>query len=205
MQPVTLAAEALLEETNAINREEIARQLSAISIRLQALLDRLAKLSSVLSGDARVRLVSVSFQTLLRNLEEDYRSMAEKRRLEYQSDQDAPFTEAVSDPDVLREIGGILLSNAIKNTNAGFVRIEILGAESMRWILRVTDTGKGIDPIDAHHIFTEFHSRSESTSQELRLGLILARHLARLLGGEITFQSTIGQGSSFEVNLPRFL
>jgi signal transduction histidine kinase len=50
MQPVTLAAETLLEESNLKNRDEIGRQLSSVACRLQALLDRLVKLSSLLSG-----------------------------------------------------------------------------------------------------------------------------------------------------------
>jgi signal transduction histidine kinase len=204
MQPVTLAAETLLEESNLKNREEVGKQLAAVASRLQALLDRLLKLSSILSGEARVRLVPVAFSKLLGDLERDHRPAAEKKGLRFQAHQSIPFAETTSDPDKLREIGDVLLSNAIRHTTSGFIRLEVVGAEPHRWILRVTDSGSGIDPIDAHQIFTEFHSRNPS-APGLRLGLILARHLARLLGGEVTFQSTIGEGSCFEVNLPRVL
>jgi signal transduction histidine kinase len=67
----------------------------------------------------------------------------------------------------------------------------------------VTDSGIGLKPSDARQIFHEFHPEDLSSQSGLHLGLIFTRHLAHLLGGEITFRSTLGEGSCFEVNLPR--
>jgi len=144
----------------------------------------------------------VALRELAGDLEREHRPIAEKKGLRFLSGLSVEFAEIISDQNKLHEIGEILLSNAIEYTTAGSVSLEVVYAEPHRWALRVTDTGSGIDPIDAHQIFSEFHSRNSAASG-LRLGLIIARHLARLLGGEITFQSTIGEGSRFEVNLPR--
>jgi signal transduction histidine kinase len=203
IQPITFAAEALLEEPNPGNRQDISTKLYAAATRLQSLLDRLVRLSSLLSGKARLRLVPVYFSALLRDLETEHRPIAEIRGIRFESHESVGFSHAISDPDRLREIGEILLSNAIRFTTTGFVRLEMVAAEAERWIMRVTDSGSGIDPIDARRLFIELHTHGEAAQSSLRLGLVLARHLARLLGGEITFQSTIGQGSRFEVNLPR--
>jgi len=203
LQPLAFAAQALLEEPNPDNRHEISRKLTAAANRLQAVLDRLMKLSSFLSGTARLRLVPVSFKDLLRDLETAHRSSAESKGLRFESDESVPFSHTISDPDRLREIGEILLSNAIRFTTTGFVRLEIAAADTDRWIMRVTDSGSGIDPVDAQRLFIELHAHGDLAQPGLRLGLVAARHLARLLGGEVTFQSTFGHGCRFEVNLPR--
>ena len=201
LQPVAFAAQALLDEPDTVNRVEIGKQLVGVAGHLQTLLDRLRELSKILAGETRVRLEKVDLEDLLRDLENRHRSVAESKGLQFQCRRTIDPTEITSDPDKLREIGTHLLSNAIKFTNAGFVHLEIAAGEADRWILRVTDSGCGIGSIDSRQIFREFHSATDPHSG-VRLGLIVARHLAHLLGGEITFQSAAGEGSRFEVNLP---
>jgi signal transduction histidine kinase len=202
LQPVGFAAQALLEESDPENRREIGKQLVGVAGHLQILLDRLRELSKILAGETRVRLEKVDLDELLHDLEERHRFVAESKGLQFQFRRTVDSAEITSDPDKLREIGTNLLSNAIKFTNAGFVHIEIAAADDDRWILRVTDSGCGIDPIESRQLFKEFHSGNDLHSG-LHLGLIFTRHLAHLLGGEITFQSTVDDGSRFEVNLPR--
>jgi signal transduction histidine kinase len=203
LQPITLAAELLLRKPDASDRETVAGRLSAIAGHLQTLLDRLGALSSLLAGDARVRLEKINLVDLLHSLAEMHRDNAERKGLRFESRVSIDVPEITSDREKLQEIGAILLSNAIKFTSTGFVRVEISGADDDRWILRVSDSGSGIDPKETRHIFREFHSQHTSSQTGVRLGLVISRHLAHLLGGEITFQSTVGEGSCFEVNLPR--
>ena len=99
----------------------------------------------------------------------------------------------------------MLVSNAIQYTNSGSVRVKASLDEPGRWILQVADTGMGIDPMNANLIFSEFHIRGPIESRGLGLGLVIARHLAHLLDGEVTFHSALGEGSTFEVNLPLVL
>ena len=203
LQPVELAARALREESNAVNRREIGRQLTGSAEHLQSLLDRLRELSGLLSGDVRVQLLKVDLAEFLREVEKTHRPAAEGKGLEFEIRQALDFPEIISDPNKLRKIAAHLVSNAIQFTASGFVHVETAAADGDRWIFRVSDSGGGIDPIDRRQIFDVFHRKGEGARSGLGLGLIFTRHLAHLLGGEVTFQSTFGKGSFFEVNLPR--
>jgi signal transduction histidine kinase len=107
-----------------------------------------------------------------------------------------------TDSAKVRQILLNLLSNAVKFTNEGHITVDVR-REGSSSIWTVADTGSGIDPDDLEAIFEPFrqiaagHSRAPGTG----LGLSVSRQLARLLGGDVTVQSTLGQGSSFELRL----
>jgi signal transduction histidine kinase len=70
----------------------------------------------------------------------------------------------------------------------------------------VADTGIGIPPAHLEHVFDAFWQVEQAASRRVGgtgLGLSVTRRLARLLGGDVTVESTPGQGSTFSVRLPR--
>ena len=110
----------------------------------------------------------------------------------------------VTDPGLLRQILINLLTNAIKFTDGGEIRLEI-SADGNDLRLAVHDTGIGIAPADMERIFEPFQRveqervvREEGTG----LGLAVSRRLARLLGGDVTAVSKLGVGSTFTLQLP---
>ena len=97
-----------------------------------------------------------------------------------------------------------LLSNAVKFTPEGSVTVTAR-RRGEAITLSVADTGIGIPAPTLDLIFEEFHQVDSSSTRQysgMGLGLSIRRHLARLLGGDITVQSTIGVGSTFTVTLP---
>ena len=96
-----------------------------------------------------------------------------------------------------------LLSNAIKFTPEGTVTVSIQG-QAQEIAIVVADTGIGIPEHALGLIFEEFRQADSSTTRQYGgtgLGLAISRHLARLLGGDITVQSTVGVGSTFTMTL----
>jgi len=112
--------------------------------------------------------------------------------------------EAESDPGKVRQILLNLLSNAVKFTDEGEVRMEAWREED-EIVLRVSDTGLGIAPEHLHRIFEPFSQIEQAPSRRAGgtgLGLSVTQQLARLLGGDISVESTPGAGSRFVVRLP---
>ena len=112
-----------------------------------------------------------------------------------------------SAPDKCRHILQNLVGNALKFTHSGSVEISARQvADHLE--LAVSDTGIGITAEQLPHIFDEFRQGDDSTSRRYGgtgLGLAIARKYARLLGGDLTAQSTPGRGSTFTVRLPLHL
>ena len=104
----------------------------------------------------------------------------------------------------VRQVLFNLLSNAIKFTEHGGVSLNVHASDG-RLCMTVTDSGIGMDAATQSRLFQRFSQGDDSTSRRhggAGLGLEISRSLARLMGGDIEVQSTPGQGSRFELQLP---
>jgi len=111
----------------------------------------------------------------------------------------------VGDPRMIQRILANLLDNAIKYTPfGGRVKVSLSETDGGEALVTVHDTGMGIPPDDLPHIFERFYRCDQSRSEPgTGLGLSLARALTRAHQGDITVTSTLGQGSTFTLILPK--
>lgn len=115
---------------------------------------------------------------------------------------------ALGDEMRIRQVVLNLLSNAIKFTNEGSVAVRLSGEmleNEMHYRIEVQDSGIGISTEDQQRIFRSFEQSNMSATRQHEgtgLGLAICRQLCELMGGEITLQSELGQGSRFNVLLP---
>jgi len=105
----------------------------------------------------------------------------------------------------LQQILVNLISNAIKFTPAGAVRLRLYCPDADHWALQVFDTGFGIPGEAQIYIFEPFRQVDGSVTRAhagTGLGLSIVKQLTTLMGGEITLESEVGRGSTFTVSLP---
>ena len=110
----------------------------------------------------------------------------------------------VSDEDKLKQILLNLLSNAAKFTHQGTIAVNACQEEDML-VIEVADSGIGMDDEALERIFEEFQQADATTRREYGgtgLGLPISKHLAELLGGDLTATSITGQGSTFALAIP---
>jgi signal transduction histidine kinase len=111
----------------------------------------------------------------------------------------------LTDGRKLQQIIGCLVSNAMKFTSEGFIRLHAAVIDGEQIEIAVTDSGVGIEPGQLGMIFEEFRQVDASLTRRaggLGLGLALARELAHLLHGKITVESQPQHGSTFRLRLP---
>lgn len=117
----------------------------------------------------------------------------------------APVYYANIDPDRMREVITNVFDNAVKYTENGKVSLAITGNQEIVQI-RISDTGPGIPADDLPHLFQKFYRVDNSATRSIGgtgLGLFICRKIVELYGGTIWAESTVGQGSTFYINLPR--
>ena len=112
----------------------------------------------------------------------------------------------VSDAVKLRQILMNLISNAIKFTEVGFVKVEAKVSSAHNLVVTVQDTGIGIAQSDWSLIFNRFTQVDNGLARNFEgagIGLALSKNLAQLLGGDLTIAaSEQNQGSTFKLEIP---
>jgi len=184
-------------------------QLMRISRRAEDLLrivEEIIAYSRTEIGTEKPRLEELDLAELIDDVAESMRPMIEERGLEFRVEKPQDQVTIRTDPSRLRHVLLDLLSNALKFTEEGWVRLSA-GVEDGRLKIAVQDTGRGVAPEDYERIFEPFIQVEEATTREkggTGLGLTVARRLARVLGGDVLVESQPGRGSTFTVDIPAY-
>ena len=184
--------------------------IQASSRHLLELVDDLIDIAAIESGRIELLREPVDVGLIVREAAEDTRPLAAEKGISLVVDAPPEPIVANADPSRLRTIALNLLSNAIKFTpSGGRVQITVApaagatGGGGRRAVeIRVRDSGIGIASEDLERIFDRFVRIAGPSVAGTGLGLAIARELARLHGGDLTVESTVGIGSTFTVHLP---
>nr|WP_028568897.1 HAMP domain-containing protein [Salinispora tropica] len=201
---------------------EFARTIHNAGTDLLSLIDDILDLSKIEAGRTDVEPTEVQFTEIRGYVEQAFAPQAEEKGLDFEVRISPELPkEIVTDVQLLQQILRNLLSNAMKFTDAGAVRLGIAPASesavfdvpaltNARQVVAFTvvDTGIGISDDKLSIIFEAFQQADGTTSRRYGgtgLGLSISRDLARLLGGAIGVSSVPGQGSTFTLFLPDVL
>jgi signal transduction histidine kinase/NO-binding membrane sensor protein with MHYT domain/ActR/RegA family two-component response regulator len=172
---------------------------------LLGVLNEILDLSKIESGELELEEVEFDLEHLVRGSLAAFQPQAGKKGvgMEFTLEEGAAGVFR-GDEIRLRQILYNLLSNAVKFTEHG--RIDLIIAHQRPGLcIRVTDTGIGMAPERMHALFDKFVQGDASTTRRFGgsgLGLSICRHLAELMGGYITAESVLGEGSAFTLTLP---
>jgi PAS domain S-box-containing protein len=188
---------------NEAQRTQLAR-IKASATHLLSLIDEVLTLSRVEAGREVAHPERVPVFSALHEASIIIEPLALDKKLALRVLPVPMDLEVWADPVKLRQILLNLLTNAIKFTDAGSVELESRRRDDCVEIL-VRDTGIGIAPANQDRIFDAFWQVEQKSTRKVGgagLGLSVSRRLARLMNGDLTVQSTLGEGSTFTLRLP---
>jgi len=199
---VGLLAEGVGGPVTDAQRTQLQR-IDTATRHVLALIEETLTLSKLKAGYGEARVEDLDLAELLRESCALLMPLAHAKGLTLSVDApEAPFRFR-TDAGKFRQIVFNLTSNAVACTRSGGVHVSLV-AEPEQVVLRVADTGVGISPQDAEHLFESFW---QARGRDVfvggsGLGLTITRELARLLGGDVQLESSSDRGSVFLVRLP---
>lgn len=178
--------------------------ISAAGKHLLDLINEVLDIAKVEAGHVGLSPTRVDLGAIAAEAVDIMRPLAEDKGLAVELAIADGLPRLESDPGKIKQILLNLIGNAVKFTKDGHVVVTVSadGAGEMR--VAVEDTGPGIGPEDIGRVFEPFSQiemPGEVKPQGTGLGLTLSREYARLLGGEVTVESVLGQGSVFALVL----
>ena len=199
----------LLEKTQKGSEQaDLIQTAKGSASHLLAVLNDVLEVSALEAGKIQVRPEPTDMGDFLQEVHRFLRVQANNKGLQLQliGDLHKPCV-VMLDPLRLRQILFNVLGNAIKYTDTGQVDIRVRReplVDSVHWEIDIVDTGIGMSEATQHGLFERFQWGDASLTRKQSgsgLGLEISRSLARLMGGELTARSQLGQGSVFTLSL----
>jgi signal transduction histidine kinase/AmiR/NasT family two-component response regulator len=181
--------------------------LKKSSRTLRALINNVLDFSKIEAGLVETERVPFDMDETLRTVVQAFTPLAKAKGVGLQLKQALDHSCYVGDPHRLSQVLNNLVSNALKFTLQGSVKIAassrmlFTDQDLCRLTISVTDTGMGIQPEQQARLFDSFHQASASVSRHhggSGLGLYISKQLVELMGGEISVASHPDKGSTFE-------
>lgn len=174
---------------------------------LLSLINDILDLSKIEAGRLKLNLEEFDLSSLVKSTVAELRSLATQKQLKLITQTYLADPYVINDRKRLRQIVVNLISNAIKFTEVGEVKIYLAhNAATDTITITVEDTGIGIDQKDLEAIFHEFRQADQTMTRHYSgtgLGLAISDWLVRIMNGQIEVESALGKGSTFRVELPR--
>jgi len=187
-------------------KRHVAR-VDSNSQHLLALVNDILDITRIEAGRMPLRIESVSLAEVINEVRSELEPIIARSKLTFSTDLAANIPMISTDRQKVKQIILNFLSNALKFTPKGSVRITARYRKPERMVaITVADTGIGIRPEDQEKVFEDFRQLDTSPTRShfgTGLGLSICRRLASMLEGKILLQSRVGQGSAFTLLLPR--
>ncbi len=172
------------------------------SSHLFRLISDILDFSKINAGEMTLDKQIIHIGPLVASVLEQFNELAKNKNIElsHQTNGETVFADETRIKQVLINLVG----NAIKFTDAGFIKIKTRSNESKVEFI-VEDTGCGIPEAEIDSVFTEFHQIDGSDIRKAGgtgLGLSIVKRMVELQGGEVGLTSTLGKGSAFSFTLP---
>ena len=171
---------------------------------LLAILNDILDLSKIEAGKLDLEIVEFDLSEVARGAYSAFTAIANKKGLSFALDVQAAQGRYRGDPSRLRQVLYNLISNALKFTEEGEIRVQATYVDGELRVA-VRDTGLGIAPESLSRLFEKFDQLDSSTTRRFGgtgLGLAICRELAQLMGGRMLVESEVGAGSRFELRIP---
>ena len=189
-------------------RIDYLQNMSSSANHVMQLVTTLLDYTKLHEGKWEFKNSNFDLHHLVNNITTSFRPIAEQKGLNYYVVNKLPVDKKyLGDPYVLRQILTNLISNAIKYTNRGEIRITVKEKTAAVFYFSVSDTGIGIDLNDQKLIFNEFKQVANEYEYENKiegsgLGLAITKRLVNELDGSIYLTSKKGLGSEFTIEIP---
>ena len=201
-----MAVHLLLEQrVGSLNDQQadLLQTASEESARLTEILDDLLDLNRLESGRARLKMIPLQPDKLVREGIEPFVSDFRDKAIELAVDIPAGLPEVIADAVSIRHVFANLLSNALRFTPRGGSITVKAQAELAGVRFSVEDTGAGIAPEHLKHLFDQFYRvPGQDEKSGIGLGLSIVREIVNIHGGAVGVESTLGKGSAFHFTLP---
>jgi signal transduction histidine kinase/DNA-binding response OmpR family regulator/HAMP domain-containing protein len=204
-------SEMLQEEAEELGQVDFLPDLQKINAagkHLLALINDILDLSKIEAGKMDLFLETFEIAPMLRDVVTTITPLVEKNANTLAVHHAADLGAMRADLTKVRQALFNLLSNACKFTQQGIVTLAVTreAVAGVDWLtFRVSDTGIGMTSKQVEKLFQSFSQADASTTRQYGgtgLGLAITRHFCQMMGGDITVESALGQGSSFTIRLP---
>lgn len=204
-------AAALLAETESIaEKSELLAVINASVNAMSRLTNDILDYAKLNAGTLKLQLTGFNFADVISEVFATVQSLSAPKSLQLIAALgDAGKLLLLGDRDRIKQVLTNLMTNAVKFTNSGHVKIELqckrINEKLEHASLQVTDTGIGIAEDDMKRLFEPFTQIDNSSTRRYAgagLGLAITRQLVNLMGGHIDVFSSPGQGSRFCIELP---
>lgn len=197
-----LPIDELLARKNDVLTTEKLNTVKNNTMRILHIVNQLLDYRRAEMGMFKLKVRKVDVNLLAKQIFSSYETMARHRNIEYNFDSTLEEPLQTLDSDYFELIVNNLLTNAFKYTPKGQAVTLQLSGEDGNLAIVVKDTGCGIPADKLDKIFTRFYQVNDASSGN-GIGLSLVKRLVELHHGSISVKSTLGEGSTFIVTLPR--
>ena len=183
---------------------DVLTRIRANGKHLLGLINSVLDIAKVESGQFSLNLAEYALDSVVETVRAATKSLAETKKLSLKTDVASHLPVGVGDEQRLTQVLLNLVGNAIKFADSGEVRITAKAVDG-RFSVGVTDTGPGIPLEEQKRVFEQFHQVDNSNTKAkggTGLGLAIAKQIVEMHGGRIWVKSTLGQGATFQMELP---